>query len=205
MKTTFIILVGVMSVAAANAAQVCTGVSGTYGSVTLTRSGTCSDFGAFDGLENTVLISAANTCSFTFSPAVSTAQLTAKLSNVDDFDQVGFNLNGVSYALVPADIDTTSTPPTSAGSLAIIGNQVTSPTSGVSGAGTISFTNSSPALATSIDFVKTGTGGVPAVVCFDDAASFSSPVASVPTLSEWSMIFMASLIAMFGISRMRRK
>lgn len=205
MRTVLVILAGLISGAAANAAQVCTGISGTYGSVTLTKSGTCSDFGAFDGLQNTSIISSANTCSFAFSPAVSTAQLTAKLSNVDDFDQVGFNLNGASYSLVPADVDTVSTPPTSAGSLAIIGNQVTSPTNGVSGAGTISFSNSSPALTTSIDFVKTGTGGVAAVVCFDDAAIVATSVASVPTLSEWSMIFMASLIAMFGMRMMRRK
>jgi hypothetical protein len=36
--------------------------------------------------------------------------------------------------------------------------------------------------------------------------TFSAPVApaAIPTLGEWAMIFLASLMAMFGIRRMRR-
>ena len=42
----------------------------------------------------------------------------------------------------------------------------------------------------------------------DDTLSviaITSDTANVPTLSEWAMIFMASLMAMFGYNRLRRQ
>lgn len=276
-------------VASVSAAQVCTGQTGVYGDVSLTRSGACSDYVPYDGLNAPGLISGTSTCSFSLSPPVSSSWVSVKVSNVDDFDQVGFSLNGASYTLVDGDIDTVSTPPDSAGSLAIIGNQVTSPSSEVAGAGTISFTNSAPSTISSIDLVKTGEGGIVFEVCFQDgpvvptidsvlpatgstvggtsvvitgsnftgatavafagnaATSFTvdsnsqitavtpagvvgaatvavttpggtvstgtftyvqaapDQIASVPTLSEWAMIVMASFMAMFAVGRIRRK
>jgi hypothetical protein len=183
-----------------NAAQVCAGKNGVYGGVTLTRSGACSSFGPYDGLTDTANVGDNNICSFAFSPAVSASQLRVKLSDVDVSDQVGFSFGATSYMLVPADVDTVTTPPTSAGSLSIVGNQLTSPTKG---AGTISFTNSPPASIQSLDVIRTGVGPVILQVCFDDATVAASP-AAIPTLGEWGMIFMASLMAMFGIRRMRR-
>jgi hypothetical protein len=44
-----------------------------------------------------------------------------------------------------------------------------------------------------------GAGGSGSVVL-----TFSATPAAIPTLGEWAMIFMASLMAMFGIRRMRR-
>lgn len=44
-----------------------------------------------------------------------------------------------------------------------------------------------------------GAGGSGSVVL-----TFSATPAAIPTLGEWGMIFMASLMAMFGIRRMRR-
>ena len=149
-----------------NAAQVCTGLAGTYGGITLTRSGACDDFSNTDGMINTSALSGFN-CSISFSPAVSASQLSVKLSNVDTFDQVGFSFGATPYTLVPADVDTVSTPPTSAGSLSIVANQLTSPTSGIAGAGTISFTNSPPATVQSLDLNKTGSGAVIFQLCFD--------------------------------------
>jgi hypothetical protein len=186
-----------------NAAQVCAGKNGVYGGVTLTRSGACSSFGPYDGLTDTANVGDNNICTFAFSPAVSASQLRVKLSDVDFSDQVGFSFGATSYTLVPADVDTVTTPPNSAGSLSIVGNQLTSPTSGVAGAGTISFTNSPPASIQSLDVIRTGVGPVILQVCFDDASVAASP-AAIPTLGEWGMIFMASLMAMFGIRRMRR-
>ena len=186
-----------------NAAQVCTGLAGTYGGITLTRSGACADFSNTDGMINTSALSGFN-CSISFSPAVSASQLSVKLSNVDTYDQVGFSFGATPYTLVPADVDTVSTPPTSAGSLSIVANQLTSPTSGVAGAGTISFTNSPPATVQSLDLNKTGSGAVIFQLCFDDVAIATSPTA-IPTLGEWAMLLLASLVAMFAIRRMRNR
>jgi hypothetical protein len=202
MKIASALLLSVVFAAGANAAEVCTGVSGTYGSVTVTRSGTCVEWSDYDGLTRPAAIGGASTCTFAFNPAVTTSQLTAKITDVhNNNDQVGFNVNGAPYTLVGGDVNTTLVPPGSAGNLTIVGNQLTSPSFG---AGTISFTNAAPAATTSIDFVKTGNGSIVGVVCFDDAP-VAATVSSVPTLSEWAMIMMASLMAMFAFTRMRRQ
>jgi hypothetical protein len=204
MKVASALLLSVVFAAGANAAEVCTGLSGTYGSVTVTRSGTCAGWFDSDGLTSPAII--AGTCTFAFNPAVTTSQLTAKITGVtNNTNQVGFNVNGAPYTLVGGDVNTTLVPPDAAGNLTIVGNQVTSPSFG---AGTISFTNAAPAATTSIDFVKTGVGNMLGVVCFDDApvaATVAATVSSVPTLSEWAMIMMASLMAMFAFTRMRRQ
>ena len=206
MKVASALLLSVVFAAGANAAEVCTGVSGTYGSVTVTRSGTCSEWTDYDGLTNPAVIFGASTCTFAFNPAVTTSQLTAKITDVhNNLGRVCFNVNGAPYTLVRGDVNTTLVPPNSAGNLTIVGNQVTSKSFG---AGTISFTNAAPAATTSIDFVKTGVGRMVGVVCFDDApvaATVAATVSSVPTLSEWAMIMMASLMAMFAFTRMRRQ
>jgi hypothetical protein len=48
-----------------------------------------------------------------------------------------------------------------------------------------------------------GTGGS-ALMSFTPKGPSPAPTA-VPTLGEWAMILMASLMAMFGIRRMRRQ
>ena len=47
-------------------------------------------------------------------------------------------------------------------------------------------------------------GDVPTENLFSFSAPATPVAAPIPTLSEWAMIFMASLMAMFGIRRMRR-
>jgi hypothetical protein len=52
--------------------------------------------------------------------------------------------------------------------------------------------------------VTNGTGTASANVTNVSVSCTDNPVQPIPTLGEWAMIFMASLIAMFGIRRMRR-
>lgn len=189
----------VVASSSVQAAQVCVGTSGTYGPVTVTRSGTCNDFpGTFNGISNGFVVSAVSTCSFAFSPAVPAAQLSVKVADVNDFDQVGFNLNGAGYTLVAGDVDTTSTPPTNPGRLSLVSNQVTG-LAGLAGEGSILFTNSAPATVSSLDVVKTGSGGVISAVCFD------APATPVPTLNQWGTIIMAMMLGLAGFGVMRRR
>jgi len=53
--------------------------------------------------------------------------------------------------------------------------------------------------------VTNGTGTVSANVSNISVTCTTNAPAAIPTLSEWAMIFMASLMAMFGIRRMRRR
>jgi len=52
--------------------------------------------------------------------------------------------------------------------------------------------------------VTNGSGNVSANVTNVTLTCTDNPVQPIPTLGEWAMIFMASLMAMFGIRRMRR-
>jgi hypothetical protein len=52
--------------------------------------------------------------------------------------------------------------------------------------------------------VTNGSGNVSANVTNVSVSCTDKPVQPIPTLGEWAMIFMASLMAMFGIRRMRR-
>lgn len=190
----------VVATSSAHAAQMCVSGSGSFGSVTVTRSGTCSDFGGtISGVSNGFIVSGVSTCSFAFSPAVPASQLSVKVVDVNDFDQVGFNLNGASYTLVAGDIDTTLTPPSSPGRLSLVSNQVTGLAAQAAGEGSISFTNSAPATVSSLDVVKTGSGGVISVVCFD------APATPVPTLNQWGTIIMAMMLGLAGFGAMRRR
>ena len=52
--------------------------------------------------------------------------------------------------------------------------------------------------------VTNGSGTVSANVINVTVTCTTNPAQPIPTLGEWGMIFMASLMAMFGIRRMRR-
>jgi IPT/TIG domain/IPTL-CTERM motif len=58
-----------------------------------------------------------------------------------------------------------------------------------------------PGVAGSVPVAVTTPGGVVASGTF----TYAQEVTAIPTLSEWAMIFLASLMAMFAIRRMRRQ
>lgn len=202
------LLLGAMVLAtSAQAAQVCTGQSGIYGAVTVTRSGSCINLNDVDGFVKaaSVLTSGspdARTCSFTFSPAVLTAQLSAKLGGVDPggADMIGLRLNGSSYSLLPTDINTTLKPPNSAGHLSLSSNQVVST---AFGGGTVFFGNTAASTTSTIDFVKAGTGSITLQVCFDDAPP-TTP-AAIPVLGQWATAVLAGMMAVFAFVWSRRR
>ena len=53
--------------------------------------------------------------------------------------------------------------------------------------------------------ITNGTGTVSSANVTNVAVACTAPVTSIPTLSEWGMIFLSSLIAMFGIAKVRRR
>ena len=202
------LLLGAMVLAStAQAAQVCTGQSGVYGAVTVTRTGSCINLNNVDGFVQAAGVwqsgsPDARTCSFTFSPAVSTAQLSAKLGGVDPggVDAIGFRLNGSSYTLLPTDINTTLKPPNSAGNLSLSSNQVVST---ASGGGTVFFGNTDASTTGTIDFVKGGTGSITLQVCFDDSPP-TTP-AAIPVLGQWTPAVLAGMMAVFAFVWSRRR
>lgn len=194
-------LIGCVSFGAIAAPQCVSTGSGTYGSQTVTIS-SCTDysgtFGPFTANQSQLL---SNSCVYTFSSPISTTGLQIK---VDSVDSTGFSiaLDGNAYTSTAADIGSLTGGQGTA-ALTISGSGYTG--GGTEASGTVTLTNSPPATVTALTLTKITSGGSAHVsqVCFDDAPSSSSP-AAIPTLSEWAMIFMASLMAMFGIRRMRR-
>lgn len=74
----------VVATSSVHAAQMCVGASGTYGQVTVTRSGTCSDFsGTFNGITDGFIVGGVSTCSFAFSPAIPASQVSVKVLDVN--------------------------------------------------------------------------------------------------------------------------
>lgn len=108
------------------------------------------------------------------------------------------------------------TPPSSDGGapISVYSATCTSSDGGVTGSGS---GTSSPISVTGLTNGKTYTCTVKATNSVGDSTASSASAtfapsappptptpAAIPTLSEWAMIFMASLMAMFGIRRMRR-
>jgi hypothetical protein len=191
-------LIGCVSFGAIAAPQCITSGSGTYGSNTVTITG-CSTFssayGAFAANESQLL---STSCVYTFSSPISTTGLQIKLDSVDA-GAVSVSLDGNAYVSTAADIGSlTGSQGTAALTISGSGYAGGNPEA----AGTVTLTNSPPATVTALTLTKAAGGSSHlSSVCFNDAPS--SP-ASIPTLSEWAMLFMASLMAMFGIRRMRR-
>jgi hypothetical protein len=280
------------------AAIQCAAGPGTYGSVTVavpTGGGCRPSFQTAAGVPYARL--SAGSCSFTFSPAVSATGLYAVAVGQDSGEILSFSVNGTAYPINSAEVDLTSTPPTSPGQLAASGGNLIYTGSGVTGSGRVNFLAAPSAGVTNVTISHTPTRSYATgvAVCFEDTpvpltytvggsvtglasgqsvallnnagnsttvnsnTSFTfstainsggayavtvgtqptgqtctvtngsgnvsanvtnvsvsctdntvqpiptpNPVQPIPTLGEWAMIFMASLMAMFGIRRMRR-
>lgn len=146
----FLGLIPLSSASLAVNTQVCTNASGTFSGTTVTRTGTCSTFQAYDGLASTFVVPQSGSCIFTFSPAISNANLSSAITGFEGNDIVGFKINGAPYTLSVGDIDNTTTPPNSAGNLTLSGNTIIHGNNGIAAAGTIHF-NSAPASVTSVE------------------------------------------------------
>jgi hypothetical protein len=148
-------------------AEQCVYDSGTYGAVTVTRSGGCTTFpNLWGGLTGWAMSSGDESCTFSFSPSVVTSTVRVQLANVDSDESNAFVVNGSSYTLVAGDVDNVTTPPEGASDLTISANAVTG--AALDGAGTVTFTNSPPASTSTLEIVHTGGPTTLARVCFDD-------------------------------------
>ncbi|WP_291912762.1 IPTL-CTERM sorting domain-containing protein [Limnohabitans sp.] len=187
----------------AGAAIQCVNSSGTYGSVTVTvpsASGCTPNAGTFGGIPYALVDS--GSCSFGFSPAASATGFYFVGVGQNVGETLSFSLNGTAYPITSSEIDLVSTPPTTPGGLAESGGNLIA--TGSPGNGRVNFLSAPSGGVTNLTVTQTGgLGGTGIAVCFDDAPVAVSP-APIPTLGEWAMIFMASLMAMFGIRRMRR-
>lgn len=163
----------------------------------------CSDLGAYPPFSNAYLLDGIGSCTFTFTQPVSANSLTISLDSVEVASRISLEVNGSSYTSAAGDISIL-TGSASGGNLVISGSgygAIAGNSSG--GSGTIALTNSPPPSITSLKVTSaSASSGHVLGVCFT-AAPPAEPTA-IPTLGEWAMIFMASLMAMFGIRRMRR-
>lgn len=167
---------------------------------TVTSSGACGSTALWDGVN--MIGTFGGACTLTFSPAISGSGLYLAVGATDSSDTVAVEINGTPYSVTSAEIDNTTTPPTRA-----TGNLIeTSGLIGMSGPsgsyanGRVNFL-SAPTSVTSMKMTNVGWSYWS--VCSGTPPAPVTP-AAIPTLGEWAMIFMASLMAMFGIRRMRR-
>jgi hypothetical protein len=115
---------------------------------------------------------------------------------VDGFDGTGLPPQGTSGGFgALSSVQYSGTTYSAAGGLS--GGAGTSSGNGANGAGGQS--NAGTCVGGVSTAGASGAGGSGSVVL-----TFSATPAAIPTLGEWGMIFMASLMAMFGIRRMRR-
>jgi hypothetical protein len=169
--------------------------AGTFGPTTVTVTGSnCTlPYGNWDGM--VMAGSSGGACTFNFSPPISGTGLYIAIGATDSADTVGFEFNGTPYS----EIDSVSTPPTagSGGPLIATSGLIGTTGSGYAN-GRVNF-QSAPSSITSIKLTNVG-------YSLWSICSGTPPAApaAIPTLGEWAMIFMASLMAMFGIRRMRR-
>jgi hypothetical protein len=202
----------------AQAAQQCFDQAGTYGALTVTTSGPgCGTFLAFGGITGVWLGNNDTTenCTFNFSPSVAgnsiQVTLTAHSCNNTTFcEEARFSVNGTHYVVQPADLVTpfgSGTPVQITGA----GDIVEAPGGTSAGSGVVTFHNA-PSGVSSFDINHVVTLGQPAgtiyLVCADDAAvSGPPPVTStlpVPTLSEWGLLLLATMVGALGLARRRR-
>ncbi len=185
----------------AQAAQQCVGAVGTttYGARTVTVTGPgCSTYAPSAPFAAPLAIFSGGACEMTFDAPISTASIVAGVDSLDGSVMTA-SLDGSPYAIQSSDI--ISSPIPGAGfspgnGIVISGSGVTTdPVGGGSeGSGYFGFRTAAPAAITSLAISQsTGGSGTLLQVCFDDNAAVA-PTA-IPTLSEWAMILLASLLA----------
>lgn len=194
--------------ATANAATQCVNGSGTYGAVTVTISGTsCSTGGSYAGA-GSIEIFGVGTCTITFSKPLDASTFRITLGDVNPPEITAIEVNGLPYAVSPADILTTPDPiwpgsgtvQTTAGEVNYGSGVVASGSIGLSG-----FTSG----ITSLSLIhRPSTWTTVYRVCADDAGvTVAAPTAStsIPTLSEWGLLMTSALVGLFGFLWMRRR
>lgn len=189
---------------AAQAAQQCfTTTAGVYGAVTITESAGCNNPITYNGRTG-FLLGGVGACTIGFSKPIVTTSITVDIDNLDAGESTTVSTNAGAYTVIAGDL-TGPLAPGSPGTLVSGGGIIDIPVG--QGSGTFSFTNAPPASITSLTLTRgAGGGGTVYRVCADDAGVVAPAVAtSVPTLSEWGVIFLASIIGMFGIAATRRR
>lgn len=191
----------------ASAAIVCAAKSGTYGAISVTVSGTNCTPGTLNtsfGIVYAALNTNGSFCEFSFSPAVSGTGLYSGVIGHGPSDELAFTINSTPYAITAAEVDTSTTPPDSPGGLYASGGILLS-TQQV-GNGRVKYLSAPSSVTTvRISMPAAGSNGSGFNVCFDDGTSVAPAVATpIPTLSEWAMILMLSLMAMVAAYRLRR-
>ena len=194
------------------AADVCyTTAAPTSGGVTVSSTG-CSDYsgtlGVF-GANESKLLSTGDTCVFNLSTAQPGSKVKIKTDSVDPSVLISISTSSGSYTSSLGDIGLPLTGAVGARSLVVSGSGYSSASSGSSSeaSGFISLTNSPPSSVTSVSVTQSvGSSGSLIQFCLVDPG-VAAPVdaQSIPTLGEWAMLFLASLMAMFAINRMRRQ
>jgi hypothetical protein len=176
-------------------AQVCIGQTGTIGTFAVTAS--CSN-GAQTGPNQARIQNWNHSCTFSFSPAATRADFSVSIQGLHNapYEVVSFGFNGGStpYTLSAAELPT---------GYVLSGSGASTNTSAAADATSyFSFANA-PTSVSSITINQAGSGGdFYAGLCMTPASATAAPI---PTLSEWAMIFLASLMGLFAYSRMRRQ
>lgn len=175
-------------------AQVCTGQTRSIGSFAVTAS--CVN-GAQTGVNQARIQNWNHSCTFSFSPAATPADFSVSIQGLNNapYEVVSFVFNGgpTPYSLSASEL--------SPGYVLSGPGASTNTSAAADGTSYFSFANA-PASVSSITISQAGAGGTfYAGLCVTPASASAAPI---PTLSEWAMILMASLLAMFGIRRMRR-
>jgi hypothetical protein len=196
----------------AQAATQCFANTGTYGAVTVTATGSGCFFNtvAPAGPMGIWMSTPGASCTLTFDKPLAASSFRVTLDSINSGSTTRFSVNGAPYNAVPADILTTPlAPPYSTGAIAAVAGDVVL-TPPAFGSGSLWLTNSPPAAITSLTVAYTGAPlGAFFRVCADDVGVAVAPAAgtsaSIPTLSQWGLIAMSSLLALFAVSLLRRR
>lgn len=186
------------------AATQCFAGPGTYGAVTVTTSGSCTitSATAFPGGMQAIEIWDDAACTYTFSKPLATSSMRIHMADIDAGESTSISTNTGAYSVIAADVSGPIPGATGGATLSASGGQVVN----LSGEGSaiVSMTNSPPASITSLTLTHQGISWVGYyAVCADDSAIVAP--AAIPTLSEWALIGLSSVLAMLGIARMRRR
>jgi hypothetical protein len=176
-------------------AQVCTGQTGTIGAFAVTAS--CSN-GAQTGVNQARIQNWNHSCTFSFSPAATPADFSVSIQGLNNapYEVVSFVFNGGStpYSLSASEL--------SPGYVLSGSGASTNTSAAADGTSFFSFANA-PSSVSSITINQAGAGGTfYAGLCMTPASATAAPI---PTLSEWAMIFLASLMGLFAFTRIRRQ
>lgn len=203
------VLIACSASVTAHAAQQCFRAGGptVYGAVTVTQTG-CADFaGVFAPFlaNESQLLSTGGTCTYTFNKPLVTSTVTVKVNSLDTGAAMTIATNAGAYTSAAGDIGVPLVGSGSTRTIALNGAGYIGGAGGGESSGTITLTNGAPASITSISLAQTGGSASLVQVCADDAGVVAGAPAAVPTLSQWGVIVLASLMGMFGMAYTRRR